>query len=90
MEACEGCDKTEQTQNTLFSNGTQQHVKGRSADSTGGDLAIMIRHIGQNNNGLYLSRKNIQIGIYNVVVVCVGVVYEEYFSYCSKHIEQRR
>ena len=32
-EACEGCDKTEQTQNTLFSNITKRHQKTRSADS---------------------------------------------------------
>ena len=41
-EACEGCDKTEQTQNTLFSNGIKrQEVEIRS----GCDIAILIKHI---------------------------------------------
>lgn len=41
-EACEGCDKTEQTQNTLFSNDSKrQEVRIRR----GCDIAVLIKHI---------------------------------------------
>lgn len=36
-EACEGCDKTEQTQNTLFSNRAVKHQTLRSVDSAAED-----------------------------------------------------
>lgn len=41
-EACEGCDKTEQTQNTLFSNDS----KGKPCwVYPGCDIAVLIKHI---------------------------------------------
>lgn len=45
-EACEGCDKTEQTQNTLFSNNTKrQEVRIRR-----GGIRFYIRHTYLDNN----------------------------------------
>lgn len=41
-EACEECDKTEQTQNTLFSNGVKCKPCGVYP---GCDIAILIKHI---------------------------------------------
>ena len=41
-EACEGCDKTEQTQNTLFSNGIKYEPCGVYP---GCDIAVLIKHI---------------------------------------------
>lgn len=41
-EACEGCDKTEQTQNTLFSNGSKCKPCGVYP---GCDIAVLIKHI---------------------------------------------
>ena len=41
-EACEGCDKTEQTQNTLFSN----DIKCKPCwVYPGCDIAVLIKHI---------------------------------------------
>lgn len=40
--ACEGCDKTEQMQNTLFSNGIKCKPCGVYQ---GCDIAILIKHI---------------------------------------------
>ena len=45
-EACEGCDKTEQTQNTLFSNDSKrQEVRIRR-----GGIRFYIRHTYLDNN----------------------------------------
>lgn len=45
-EACEGCDKTEQTQNTLFSNDSKrQEVRIRR-----GGIRFYIRHTYPDNN----------------------------------------
>lgn len=41
-EACDGCDKTEQTQNTLLSNDSKCKSCGVYP---GGDIAILIKHI---------------------------------------------
>lgn len=41
-EACEGCDKTEQTQNTLFSNSTNNEP---CRVYPGCDIAVLIKHI---------------------------------------------
>ena len=41
-EACEGCDKTEQTQNTLFSNSSKCKPCGVYPVC---DIAILIKHI---------------------------------------------
>lgn len=41
-EACEGCDKTEQTQDTLLSN----YIKGKPCwVYPGCDIAVLIKHI---------------------------------------------
>nr|DAN45722.1 MAG TPA: hypothetical protein [Caudoviricetes sp.] len=77
-EACEGCDKTEQTQNTLFSNDSKrQEVRIRRGGIRRNDQAhcpdlrgfVISKEENPREN-----KENI-ISRYNVLVSCVGVVY---------------